>query len=213
MPIDTFFIWCHFFWTVSRAFRRAWVCPFFRSLLCVVRRCLDGVPVVSFGKAFNVSTLRTVCILIGCVAVFASDAGRSLYGAVTLTGRTGRLVPAWSLTASSTGYYCADSEAEDGLVYVKRGVSLVGLQAPSVAAMLMVSDVTGGDFVVTRGTEHAYGSVANSLHPKGLAIDVRVPDEWDDKAQFKARVQAVFEDTEYDLVWYDTHVHIEFDPR
>lgn len=98
-------------------------------------------------------------------------------------------------------------------MYVKRGVSLVGLEAPAVAAMLMVSDVTGGDFVVTRGTEHAYGSVANSLHPKGLAIDVRVPDEWDDKAQFKARVQAVFDGTEYDLVWYDTHVHIEFDPK
>ena len=90
-----------------------------------------------------------------------------------------------------------------------------------VVALLMVAEQTYHDFVLTGGTEDHPKRLPNSLHKVGMAIDVRYP-EYNDELYadpivennaWKTRIESVFKDTEYDLVWYDTHVHIEFDPK
>lgn len=112
-------------------------------------------------------------------------------------------------------------------MFIKKGVSIAGLRPEMVVALLMLEAVTWNDFVLTSGTEPAPGRVPTSLHPRGLAIDVRIPtaesENWLDSSSlsesdrpcpsWRARVQAAFADTDFDLVWYDTHVHIEFDPK
>lgn len=109
-------------------------------------------------------------------------------------------------------------------MFIKKGVSLKGLRPEMVCALVMVSDATLGDFTVTGGTEDHPDRLPDSLHRIGLAIDIRVPedkaptsfrelDEWHSSSGFKRRIARAFEDTEYDVVWYDSHVHIEFDPK
>jgi hypothetical protein len=108
--------------------------------------------------------------------------------------------------------------SEHRLMYLKPGVSLRGLRPEMVCALLIVNGETNGDFVVTSGTEDAPGRVPSSLHPQGLAVDIRMPTGedlhgMDSPHAFKTRLQSAFETTEYDLVFYDTHVHIEYDPK
>lgn len=108
-------------------------------------------------------------------------------------------------------------------MYLKKGVSLRGLQPEMAAALLMVAEQTYNDFIVTGGTEDAPKRLPNSLHKKGLAVDIRIPGmaEHDgindldmvNPRAWRARIEAAFRDTEFDVVWYDTHVHIEFDPK
>lgn len=103
-------------------------------------------------------------------------------------------------------------------MYIKKGASIRGLQPELVAALLIVNAQTNGDFVVTSGTDPAPGRIPESLHPTGYAVDIRVPDAedlcgLDTPHAWKGRLAAAFEATEFDLVWYETHVHIEFDPK
>lgn len=100
------------------------------------------------------------------------------------------------------------------MMWLKKGVSLKGLQAPIVTAMLLVDSVTPKDvtWVITRGTEHAPNSLPDSLHPQGHALDIRmVTDEM--YPDWRSRIYQVFDDTEFDVVFYDSHLHIEFDPK
>ena len=101
-------------------------------------------------------------------------------------------------------------------MYLKKGVDLRGLRPEIIPALLILSNVTGGDFVVTSATDAAPNRIPTSLHPKGLAIDVRIPDHAEQdayRASFKETVADAFADTQFDLVWYEKHVHIEFDPK
>lgn len=98
-------------------------------------------------------------------------------------------------------------------MYIKKGVSIAGLQAPMVLALLIISDFTGGDFTITGGTEPHPARLTTSLHPKGLALDIRLPKDPEQSHQYKSFFDFHFKDTEFDLVYYDTHVHIEFDPK
>lgn len=101
-------------------------------------------------------------------------------------------------------------------MYLKKGVDLRGLKPEIIPALIILSNATGGDFVVTSGTEAAPNRIPQSLHTQGLAIDVRIPrDTFSDplRPSFKEAVANVFEDTPYELVWYEKHVHIEFDPK
>lgn len=100
-------------------------------------------------------------------------------------------------------------------MYLKKGVSIKGLQPEIVIAIIMVNEVST-DLVITSGTEWAPGRVPNSLHDQGLAVDIRIPEEggyYSFQSAWKTRVQDRFKGTPYDLVWYDNHVHIEYDPK
>ena len=107
-------------------------------------------------------------------------------------------------------------------MYIKKGVSIRGIKPEIVLALIMVSEVTYHDFVITGGTEDHPDRLPDSLHKTGLAVDIRVPDHeydplpfdiTDDRLTWKMRVAERFNDTDFDLVWYDTHVHIEYDPK
>ena len=100
---------------------------------------------------------------------------------------------------------------------LKKGVSLTGIQPEIMVALLMITAEVGGDFVVTSVTDSAPGRVPNSLHPFGMAVDIRIPEEEDftylPPRDWKERVKLLFVDTDFDVVFYDEHVHIEYDPK
>lgn len=132
-------------------------------------------------------------------------------------------------------------------MYFKKGVSIKGLKPEMMPALIAINNITGGDFTITGGTEPHPDRIPNSLHPKGLALDLRIPStchsdhcddpywtprEWVEECnvdgsrvtrcsdrtkclqrEWKPQVQDLFADTDYDLVFYDTHLHIEYDPK
>lgn len=102
-------------------------------------------------------------------------------------------------------------------LFLKKGVSLIGLQPPMTAALVMISSIDPwATIVITSATDAAAGRIAESLHPKGLAIDVRWPQDdqsYKDSHWWKSQLVSMFEDTEYDLVLYETHFHLEYDPK
>lgn len=99
-------------------------------------------------------------------------------------------------------------------MYLKKGVSLRGLQPEMVVALMMLTDCLW-DVVVTGGTEDHPDRLPNSLHKTGYALDIRIPEAFDERSARRVRVDVKdrFEDTDYDVVWYDTHLHIEYDPK
>lgn len=153
---------------------------------------------------------RIAWIATSCVVVSASNAGRSHPGPFVSGNRASVLASARPPVQKET--HPIDRQVT---MYLKKGVDLRGLRPEIIPALLILGSVTGGDFVVTSGTEDAPGRIPTSLHPKGLAIDVRLPDDQEGylTMDFKTAVAHAFADTQYDLVWYDTHLHIEFDPK
>jgi hypothetical protein len=189
--------------------------PFLKvgGLTCVGKKCLGALLSALSVMALSALTLRTDSVRIGCVAEFGSNARGSNPGTLLSRDRT-------RVLAGARPPIQKETNPLNGLdMYLKKGASIRGLKPEMVAALIILSDLTAGDFVVTSGTDPHPKRVPTSLHPKGLAIDVRIPFEATppnslrDSVAWKQLVSHAFEDTEFQLVWYDTHVHIEFDPR
>lgn len=165
--------------------------------------------------------VKTVCMAISCAVVFVSNGyypAGSVGGSQLSRGSSHVLANSrpQQTPPKQVGRYSPSKKRL--AMYLKKGVSLRGLSPEIIPALVILSDLTGGDYVVTSGTEPAPGRIPTSLHPLGLAIDVRVPTLEDEiglrtSDTFKSVVSNAFENTEYDLVWYDSHVHIEFDPK
>ena len=102
-------------------------------------------------------------------------------------------------------------------LFLKKGVSLVGLKPEMTTALIMISSIDPwATVVVTSATDPSPNRIEGSLHPKGQAIDVRWPEDtesYKDSHWWKSQLIRMFEDTEYDLVLYETHFHLEFDPK
>ena len=169
-------------------------------------------------------TAKIVC-LVGCVEVSGFEERETSIRQVPPRNISRTLVSDLALVRLDRSYFAGDRQwtTVGEPMYLKKGVSLRGLQPEMVAALIMVAQVSYGDFVVTGGTEDAPKRLPNSLHKKGLAVDIRIPPTRDyehmhdlelvSPSRWKARIDAAFRDTEYDVVWYDSHVHIEFDPK
>lgn len=95
------------------------------------------------------------------------------------------------------------------MIAVKRGASISGIRPEIVLALMVFSDIVG-EVVITSGTEPADGRVPGSLHHVGLAVDVRLPPASRVSSSWRQRLVESLPD--FDLVFYDDHVHIEFQP-
>ncbi len=100
---------------------------------------------------------------------------------------------------------------------IKHGVSLLGMQTQAHIGMSVIDSVLkehfGVELVVTRGTEDSPGSVAKTLHKKGLAFDARkreIPEV--DHARVVARCKSAL-GPEYDVTISPHNFHIEWDPK
>ena len=98
---------------------------------------------------------------------------------------------------------------------IKPGVKAKGLQPEILLAIQEAREVYRGladaDLIVTSLLDGRHST--NSLHYKGLAVDLRTRhlDETDRAAVAKAIRSALGD--EYDVVLERTHIHVEFDPK
>jgi len=92
----------------------------------------------------------------------------------------------------------------------KEGVSLAGLQLvmrPAMMAAGVIWEKQGvSELVITSGTEGSHG--ANSYHPYGLALDLRLPPD-PQAAVDELRTSLGIS---FDVVLEGNHVHVEYDP-
>ena len=101
-------------------------------------------------------------------------------------------------------------------------VSLVGLKPQMVLALVIVEkiyDRYGVDLVITSGCEGKHKT--GSLHPLGLAVDVRkrdfastlVVEAVVEEMQVKLNGRAGNQYGEYDITISPFNIHMEFDPK
>lgn len=98
---------------------------------------------------------------------------------------------------------------------IKAGVDLRGLQ-PQMAVAYTIAAVVfweqaGESCWITSATDSVHG--ANSLHPKGLALDLRTKHLRSELVHpvFVKLKEALGE--QFDVVLEDDHLHVEFDPK
>lgn len=98
-----------------------------------------------------------------------------------------------------------------GEVLIKLGVGSVKSLKPEIWCVLhQVSNLWGEEpCVITSTTEGNH--IPWSKHYIGLAIDIRKP--LVDTNKKVSRLKEVINDNVYDIVEYDTHIHIEYDPK
>lgn len=97
---------------------------------------------------------------------------------------------------------------------IKSGVNVVGLRPMIITIIPIVNDVirwTGSEMVITSAMEGEH--MVNSLHPKGRAIDIRLPCEEHSKNEWVVSILQVVLGKNYDVVLEKDHIHIEYDPE
>lgn len=108
----------------------------------------------------------------------------------------------------------------------KDGASLAGIQPQAVVGLMVASQVYAEheiDCWVTSVTDGAQNRLGTSLHPKGLAFDLRLPSKtWpgpDSPPHLDDDVRALLAlrlGTAWDVIKHDVgsgeHIHVEWDP-
>ncbi len=97
---------------------------------------------------------------------------------------------------------------------IKVGVNVVGLQPEIICVLTIISDViswTGNELTITSALDGSHSS--DSLHKKGLAIDIRLPYKVEAKDKMVALVLGCALGDDYDVVREKDHIHIEYDPK
>lgn len=87
------------------------------------------------------------------------------------------------------------------MIHIKAGVKVGGLKPE----MLLVLAVLPPGATLTGACEDAPGRLPDSLHKSGYAVDIR---------QMPGLFEILDENLsdEYDVVPYDSHIHVEYDP-
>lgn len=100
-------------------------------------------------------------------------------------------------------------------LWLKKGVSLKHLSPQTLLAITIVCSIDPGQtIIITSIADPAPGRLPQSLHPTGNAFDFRVEYCEDlDFVWFKSQLHSVFHDTDFDVVFEDTHIHLEYDPK
>ena len=99
---------------------------------------------------------------------------------------------------------------------IKQGVELGLVQPQAVIALIIANQIwqqLGQDLVWTSGNEQTDTRVPGSLHNAGQAIDLRTRYfSASDKIQASTQLKNSLGNS-FDVVVYDTHIHIEYDPK
>ena len=96
------------------------------------------------------------------------------------------------------------------MIKLKKGVNTEGLKQPmlrpiNTAHFLM--QMTGNDLVITDAIRPPS---PNSLHPDGYAVDIRTRDLTKNQKNNMVLALNYLLGKDYDVVQYDTHIHIEY---
>ncbi|MCK9616150.1 MAG: hypothetical protein M0R48_11780 [Candidatus Omnitrophica bacterium] len=97
---------------------------------------------------------------------------------------------------------------------IKNGVQVVGLQKEIITALPTIDNVissVASYLVITSALEGRHSK--DSLHPKGLAIDIRLPYLDPALNVWICKVLRLRLGNYYDVVLEVDHIHIEFDPE
>lgn len=101
---------------------------------------------------------------------------------------------------------------------IKKGVKLGGLQSEillAVVAVERIMDTLRLPCVVTSGHDTTLHKT-DSLHYKGLAVDIRLPSFYNPAPDLDSHVVESIRNAlgeEYDVILEPNHIHIEFDPK
>ncbi len=98
---------------------------------------------------------------------------------------------------------------------IKKGVKAEGLRPEILLAIQeareVYRDLNDADLIVTSLLEGDHN--VDSLHYKGLAVDIRIRHlSKVDQATAAARLRVAL-GPEYDVILEKTHIHVEFDPK
>lgn len=98
---------------------------------------------------------------------------------------------------------------------IKKGVNLAGIRPEMVLAALICEQVMRTwhveyDMTVTSVCDGKHGK--GSLHYVGQAIDIRTNDIVANKLLIDAQLKEYLGE-QFDVVWEDTHLHVEFQPK
>ena len=97
---------------------------------------------------------------------------------------------------------------------LKPGVRISGIRPELVLALILIEPVAykfNTQLTITSISDGKHG--ANSLHYKGLAVDIRTRNiEAERRKKFTDAVHAAIGD-EFDVVLESDHLHVEFDPN
>ena len=100
------------------------------------------------------------------------------------------------------------------MIFIKDGVSISGIKAPMVTAIAITDSYFSSIhnvLTITSGTEGKHKK--GSLHPDGLAIDIRSNSL---SGITKAEVAAALQErlgAQFDVIAETDHIHIEFQPK
>ncbi len=94
---------------------------------------------------------------------------------------------------------------------IKAGVDISRLKPPIRKKLSKVDTIfrVMGEFMIVSSTYEGDHS-AGSLHYAHKAIDIRYPLKLND--MFKRDLEACF-GADYDVVWEQSHIHVEYDPK
>jgi len=96
---------------------------------------------------------------------------------------------------------------------LKKGVKLTGLQPQILVAIIVADSVyqsKGVELIITSGNDSKHS--VNSLHYKGLAVDLRTRYFTQDVAMAVTKEIAENLGNEFDVLFEKNHIHIEYDP-
>jgi len=97
---------------------------------------------------------------------------------------------------------------------LKRGVNLAGIQPELVVAMIVCEGIISRyqEFTVTSILDGKHKT--GSLHPKGLALDIRTRN-FSGESALKNCIEDLRDalGPQFDVVRESDHIHVEFDPK
>ena len=96
------------------------------------------------------------------------------------------------------------------MIKKKRGVKMKGLKAPMIKPLSLANDLyvlCGLDLVVTDAVAKRENK---SLHPVGLAVDIRTRDLTHHQKSIVFSILLKQLNNDFDVIMYDTHIHIEY---
>lgn len=99
-------------------------------------------------------------------------------------------------------------------LYLKKGVKIDGLKQPMdrvIRLWLTICDIYGVKPVITDGVRPITGN-ERSLHPHGLAVDLRTRDMLEKGKDIRPAADLLKYNLgkDYDVLTYKTHLHVEY---
>ena len=97
------------------------------------------------------------------------------------------------------------------MIAIKPGVKVGGIK-PEILLAINIAREAWPDATLTITSVVEGVHMNGSLHPKGYAVDLRLPAEADHREKVVGDLRALLQ-TDYDVILEKDHIHIEYDPK